>query len=182
MLSSHEKLGYVLGFIGVTIFAGSLPATRLAVMHLDPWFVTSARAAIAGLCALVLLDRDAPAAAAERRLSAAHADHSRRGVRLSVLHGARDDERSGRAWRRGARRAAARDRRDRRRARRRAAGARLLDRGRDRRDRGDRIRAAQQQRLVACRRATRNLCSRSFRRASPIPPPARCRARCRDGK
>ena len=55
MLSSHEKLGYVLGFIGVTIFAGSLPATRLAVMHLDPWFVTSARAAIAGLCALVLL-------------------------------------------------------------------------------------------------------------------------------
>ena len=55
MLSSHEKLGYVLGFIGVTIFAGSLPATRLAVMHLDAWFVTSARAAIAGLCALVLL-------------------------------------------------------------------------------------------------------------------------------
>lgn len=55
MRSSHEKLGYVLGFIGVAIFAGSLPATRLAVMHLDAWFVTSARAAIAGLCALVLL-------------------------------------------------------------------------------------------------------------------------------
>lgn len=55
MRSSHEKLGYVLGFIGVAIFAGSLPATRLAVMHLDAWFVTSARAAIAGICALVLL-------------------------------------------------------------------------------------------------------------------------------
>ncbi|HKY87784.1 MAG TPA: DMT family transporter [Pseudorhodoplanes sp.] len=55
MRSSHEKLGYVLGFIGVAVFAGSLPATRLAVMHLDAWFVTSARAAIAGLCALVLL-------------------------------------------------------------------------------------------------------------------------------
>lgn len=55
MRSSHEKLGFVLGFIGVAIFAGSLPATRLAVMHLDAWFVTSARAAIAGLCALALL-------------------------------------------------------------------------------------------------------------------------------
>jgi drug/metabolite transporter (DMT)-like permease len=55
MLSSREKFGFVLGFIGVAIFAGSLPATRLAVAHLDPWFVTAGRAAIAGLCALVLL-------------------------------------------------------------------------------------------------------------------------------
>jgi drug/metabolite transporter (DMT)-like permease len=55
MLISREKLGFVLGFIGVAIFAGSLPATRLAVAHLDAWFVTAARAAIAGLCALALL-------------------------------------------------------------------------------------------------------------------------------
>src|SRR4051812_28153970 len=55
MLTSREKLGFVLGFIGVAIFAGSLPATRLAVAHLDPWFVTAARAALAGICALALL-------------------------------------------------------------------------------------------------------------------------------
>jgi drug/metabolite transporter (DMT)-like permease len=55
MLKPREKLGFVLGFVGVAIFAGSLPATRLAVAHLDPWFVTSARAALAGLCALLLL-------------------------------------------------------------------------------------------------------------------------------
>lgn len=55
MRSSHEKLGYALGFIGVAIFAGSLPATRLAVAHLDAWFVTAARAGIAGLCALIVL-------------------------------------------------------------------------------------------------------------------------------
>ena len=55
MLTPREKLGFVLGFIGVAIFAGSLPATRLAVAYLDPWFVTSARAALAGICALALL-------------------------------------------------------------------------------------------------------------------------------
>jgi drug/metabolite transporter (DMT)-like permease len=51
----RKNLGYILGFVGVAIFAGSLPATRLAVATLDPWFVTSARAGIAGLCALLLL-------------------------------------------------------------------------------------------------------------------------------
>jgi drug/metabolite transporter (DMT)-like permease len=55
MTSKREQLGYLLGFAGVAIFAGSLPATRLAVSALSPWFVTSARAAIAGLCALALL-------------------------------------------------------------------------------------------------------------------------------
>ena len=55
MLTRREKLGFILGFIGVAIFAGSLPATRLAVAQLDPWFVTSARAALAGFCALLLL-------------------------------------------------------------------------------------------------------------------------------
>lgn len=55
MRSAHEKIGFALGFIGVAIFAGSLPATRLAVAHLDAWFVTAARAGIAGFCALALL-------------------------------------------------------------------------------------------------------------------------------
>jgi drug/metabolite transporter (DMT)-like permease len=43
------------GFIGVLIFSGSLPATRMAVMGFDPVFLTVARAAIAGLIALALL-------------------------------------------------------------------------------------------------------------------------------
>lgn len=36
--------GLVYGLIGVIIFGGSLPATRAAVLALDPWFVSSARA------------------------------------------------------------------------------------------------------------------------------------------
>ncbi|WP_137389680.1 DMT family transporter [Rhodoligotrophos defluvii] len=47
--------GWINGFLGVLIFSGSLPATRVAVMDLDPVFLTVARAAIAGLLALVLL-------------------------------------------------------------------------------------------------------------------------------
>ncbi|WP_029077068.1 DMT family transporter [Kaistia adipata] len=47
--------GWLSGFIGVTIFSGSLPATRLAVVGFDPVFLTVARATIAGFLALVLL-------------------------------------------------------------------------------------------------------------------------------
>ncbi|MCX5576742.1 DMT family transporter [Kaistia terrae] len=47
--------GWISGFIGVVIFSGSLPATRLAVMQFDPVFLTVARAAIAGILALALL-------------------------------------------------------------------------------------------------------------------------------
>lgn len=47
--------GWINGFIGVVIFAGSLPATRAAVMDFDPVFLTCARAAIAGLLGLALL-------------------------------------------------------------------------------------------------------------------------------
>ncbi len=43
------------GFIGVLIFSGSLPATRVAVADFDPVFLTTARAAIAGLIALAAL-------------------------------------------------------------------------------------------------------------------------------
>ncbi len=41
--------GLIHGFIGMAIFSASLPATRLAVLDLDPLFVTLGRAAIAGL-------------------------------------------------------------------------------------------------------------------------------------
>ena len=51
----HDKLGWVLGFAGITAFAGSLPATRIAVYELDPWFVTCIRATIAGFIAAITL-------------------------------------------------------------------------------------------------------------------------------
>ena len=47
--------GWINGFLGMLIFSGSLPATRLAVMDFDPIFLTVTRAAIAGLIALTLL-------------------------------------------------------------------------------------------------------------------------------
>ncbi|RUY38699.1 EamA/RhaT family transporter, partial [Mesorhizobium sp. M7A.F.Ca.US.001.04.1.1] len=47
--------GWMNGFIGVLIFSGSLPATRVAVREFDPTFLTSARAAIAGLLGLAVL-------------------------------------------------------------------------------------------------------------------------------
>jgi drug/metabolite transporter (DMT)-like permease len=47
--------GYILGFIGVAIFGATLPATRLAVEIFDPWFITAARAAIAGVAAAICL-------------------------------------------------------------------------------------------------------------------------------
>jgi drug/metabolite transporter (DMT)-like permease len=52
---SRDSLGYLLGFIGVVIFGGTLPATRAAVADLAPWFVTMGRAAVAGILALALL-------------------------------------------------------------------------------------------------------------------------------
>jgi drug/metabolite transporter (DMT)-like permease len=48
-LSAHPSpslvtRGLIFGMIGVAIFGGSLPATRAAVLGLDPWFVSAARA------------------------------------------------------------------------------------------------------------------------------------------
>ncbi|QIH32598.1 DMT family transporter [Sphingobacterium sp. DR205] len=47
--------GWLNGLLGVIIFSGSLPATRIAVLDLDPFFVTVARATIAGMLALIVL-------------------------------------------------------------------------------------------------------------------------------
>ena len=52
---SRQTLGMGLGIIGIVIFGGTLPATRLAVAGLDPFFITVGRAAASGLLAAALL-------------------------------------------------------------------------------------------------------------------------------
>jgi drug/metabolite transporter (DMT)-like permease len=47
--------GYLLGLAGVIAFGGTLPATRILVMNVDPVLITLARASIAGLAAMALL-------------------------------------------------------------------------------------------------------------------------------
>jgi drug/metabolite transporter (DMT)-like permease len=57
--------GWINGFVGVAIFAGSLPATRVAVADIAPLLLTGARASIAallGLALLLLLRQRRPAA------------------------------------------------------------------------------------------------------------------------
>lgn len=53
--NANAASGWLNGLIGVIIFSGSLPATRLAVAEFDPVFLTVARATIAALLALCLL-------------------------------------------------------------------------------------------------------------------------------
>jgi len=55
MTHSRQTLGLALGFAGVFMFGGTLPATRLAVTTIDPLFLTAARATIAGCAGLLLL-------------------------------------------------------------------------------------------------------------------------------
>lgn len=54
-LQNHPTKGWINGFMGVVIFSGSLPATKLAVTSFDPIFLTTIRATIAGILALLLL-------------------------------------------------------------------------------------------------------------------------------
>jgi drug/metabolite transporter (DMT)-like permease len=54
-LASRETLGLALGLLGVAIFGGTLPATRMALEIFSPWFITFGRAAIASLAAAILL-------------------------------------------------------------------------------------------------------------------------------
>ncbi|AAX75182.1 hypothetical protein P053_02840 [Brucella abortus 01-4165] len=51
----NKTAGWINGFLAVLIFSGSLPATRLAVIDIDPTFLTMARASIAGLLGMVFL-------------------------------------------------------------------------------------------------------------------------------
>lgn len=60
MTANKEKEALFWGLIGVTLFAATLPFTRLAVGSVDapqlsPWFVTFGRAALAGLLSVVYL-------------------------------------------------------------------------------------------------------------------------------
>jgi drug/metabolite transporter (DMT)-like permease len=55
MSRSREQLGLALGIAGVALFGGTLPATRLTVMTLDPLLLTAVRASIAGCIGLALL-------------------------------------------------------------------------------------------------------------------------------
>ncbi len=47
--------GWSNGLLGVIIFSGSLPATRVAVLDMDPFFLTFLRASIAGVLAIMLI-------------------------------------------------------------------------------------------------------------------------------
>lgn len=47
--------GWCNGLLGVLIFSGSLPATRVAVLDMDPFFLTFLRASIAGILAVMLI-------------------------------------------------------------------------------------------------------------------------------
>lgn len=49
MIMKKLTKGWISGLVGVVIFAGSLPATRLAVMDFDPMFLTAVRATLAAL-------------------------------------------------------------------------------------------------------------------------------------
>ena len=57
MNAAQEKEALLWGMVGVTLFAATLPMTRLAVgttelPQLSPWFVTFGRAAVAGLLSI----------------------------------------------------------------------------------------------------------------------------------
>lgn len=60
MNNAQEREALVWGLVGVTLFAATLPMTRLAVgptdaPQLSPWFVTFGRAAVAGLLSIAYL-------------------------------------------------------------------------------------------------------------------------------
>lgn len=50
-----KAVSWLNGFMGIAIFAGSLPATRVAVLGMDPFFLTGARAVVAALLATIWL-------------------------------------------------------------------------------------------------------------------------------
>lgn len=52
---SRETMGLALGTLGVVIFGGTLPATRIALGTLSPWFITYGRATLASAAAAIVL-------------------------------------------------------------------------------------------------------------------------------
>ena len=60
MTAAKEKEALLWGLVGITLFAATLPMTRLAVgsaeaPQLSPWFVTFGRAAVAGVLSMAYL-------------------------------------------------------------------------------------------------------------------------------
>ena len=56
--AKNVKKGLWIGLLGVTLFAATLPMTKLAVgtaadPQLSPWFITFGRAAVAGLLSIL---------------------------------------------------------------------------------------------------------------------------------
>jgi drug/metabolite transporter (DMT)-like permease len=55
MNQPRKELGLLLGFIGMCMFAGTLPATRVALSGFEPVFLTAARGTLAGATGLLVL-------------------------------------------------------------------------------------------------------------------------------
>ncbi|CAI0771962.1 MAG TPA: EamA/RhaT family transporter [Serratia grimesii] len=53
--AQRSAQGWTSGFLGMLIFSGSLPATRLAVLEFEPLFLTAMRAVIAAFLAMTAL-------------------------------------------------------------------------------------------------------------------------------
>ncbi|WP_321462570.1 DMT family transporter [uncultured Vibrio sp.] len=53
--NSGSVSGWLNGLLGVIIFSGSLPATKLAIIDINPFFLTFLRASIAGILAAILI-------------------------------------------------------------------------------------------------------------------------------
>ena len=51
----NKNLGHLLGFCGVVLFGGTLPAARLAVVVIDSLLLIAARASTAGIAGITLL-------------------------------------------------------------------------------------------------------------------------------
>jgi drug/metabolite transporter (DMT)-like permease len=54
-LSNPRTVGTFYGLIGMVSFSLTLPATRAAVLHLDPWVVSFGRPVVAGILAAILM-------------------------------------------------------------------------------------------------------------------------------
>ena len=71
-MTPRERHGFWLGLLGVVIFSGTFPATRLAVATLDPVFIACGRAVAAALlaaCALAVVRRPLPRGRQWRQLA-----------------------------------------------------------------------------------------------------------------
>ncbi len=55
MSLDKATVGWINGFLGMLTFSASLPATKIAMTGFDPLFLTTARASIAGLLAMIML-------------------------------------------------------------------------------------------------------------------------------